>query len=146
MQSAFVEGSHEETALRAHIVRAVKFISVLLVPAIAITFWLSEFILGFFGREYAVGGSSLLRLFAVSAVAVAVCSALGAIFKLTHNLRGVVMMNIVYVVVILGLSYVLVPKFGVIAVGWSWMIGTTAAAGIGLVLLKRNVNYKLGKY
>lgn len=145
MQSAFAEGSHEETAMKAHIIKAAKLVGVLLVPAALATFGLSDFILGIFGAEYAAGGSTLLKLFALSAVAIAVSSAMGTIFKITHNLRGVVTMNIMYAVVILVLSYLLVPRVGLIGVGWAWGIGTAAAAGVGLVFLKRsNVNYKLG--
>jgi len=144
MQSAFAEGSHNEAAMRNHILKATKLIGVLLAPAIVVVLAFSNVILKIFGSEYATGGSGLLRLFAISAVAVAACSALGAIFKVTHNLRGVVAMNIVYAAGILGLSYVFIPKFGILGVGWAWIAGTIAAAMVGWAFLKRsNSNYKL---
>lgn len=145
MQSAFAEGSHEETAMKAHIVKAAKLVGVLLVPAALAVFGLSDFILGIFGAEYAAAGSTLLKLFALSAVGVAVSSALGAIFKVMHNLRGVVTMNVVYAAVILALSYLLVPHVGLIGVGWAWGVGTAAAASVGLIFLKRsNVSHRAG--
>ena len=146
MQSAFAEGSHNEAAMKGHILKAAKLIGVLLAPAIVVVLAFSNVILNIFGTEYATGGSGLLRLFAISAVAVAACSALGAIFKVTHNLRGVVAMNIVYAAGILGLSYVFIPKFGILGVGWAWIAGTIAAAMVGWAFLKRsNSNYKLGE-
>jgi O-antigen/teichoic acid export membrane protein len=137
MQSAFAEGSHDEMALKAHIAKAAKLIGVLLVPAVMLTVGLSGFILKIFGGAYAAKGSPLLQLFAVSAFPVAVYSALGAIFKVTQYLRGIVAMNITYAVIIVGGGYLLVPRHGVIAIGWAWALGNIAAAAIGLLCLKR---------
>lgn len=139
MQSMFAEGSHNEAAIGAHIKKAAKLITVLLLPASALIAMLSSFLLTTFGHEYAAGASTLLQLFALGALPVAVYSALGAIFKVTKNLRGVVGMNVVYAVVILGLSFWLVPQWGLVAVGWAWIIGNTAACSIGaLFLIKIN--------
>lgn len=134
-QSVLAEGSHDEAALKVHILKAIKFIGALLVPAATGIFLLSGFILKFFGAEYATGGSALLKLFCISAFTVALCSLMGVIFKVMHNLRGVIMMNVVYAGAILGLSYALIPSFGIIAVGWAWVIGTLAATATGLVFL-----------
>jgi len=138
MQSAFAEGSHNESALKEHVVKAAKLIGALLIPAIVVIFVLSGFILRLFGSKYAAGGDGVLRIFAVGALPVAVCSAMGAIFKVTKNLRGVVVMNVVYAVVILSLSYTFVSRFGVVAVGWAWMIGNVTAAGAGLLFLRQH--------
>lgn len=138
MQSAFAEGSHDEAAMRAHVTKAAKLIGTLLVPAMLITILLSDFLLKIFGHEYAAEGGALLRLFAISALAVAISSAMGAIFKVMHNLRGVVVMNIAYASVTLGLSYLLVSRLGVVAIGWAWMFGNIAAAGVGLFFLKQS--------
>lgn len=145
-QSAFAEGSHEAAAMKNHIIKAAKLIGVLLIPALVVTVWFGGFILAIFGSEYSAGGTGLLQLFAMSAITVALSSAMGAIFKVTHNLRGVVTMNIVYAAVILGLSALLIPRYGLIAAGWAWLAGTMAAAVIGLAHVKRsNTNYKLGR-
>lgn len=138
MQSAFAEGSYEDAAMRVHMRKAAKLIGLLLLPAAIILFALSDRILGIFGKEYAEGGSGLLRLFILSAGGVVVSSALGAIFKVSHSLREVVIMNIVYAGAILTLSYLLISRFGLIAVGWAWLIGTLLTAGVGSVLLMRN--------
>ncbi|MEK7152927.1 MAG: oligosaccharide flippase family protein, partial [Patescibacteria group bacterium] len=135
MQSVFAEGSHDEVALRSHIIKAAKFVGALLLPAALLTAVASSLWLTAFGQEYARSAAALLQLFALGALPVAVYSALGAIFKVTKDLRGMVGMNVAYATVILGLSYVLVPRLGIVAVGWAWIIGNTAAAGIGALFL-----------
>lgn len=138
MQSAFVEGAHDEARMRQHIIKATRLVALLLVPIALIITGLSGFILRIFGTEYALNGSAILRLFAIGALPVTVYAAMGAIFKVTQNLRGVVLTNIVYAVVILAFSYILIPHLGVVAVGWAWMIGNIAAATTGLFLLRKS--------
>lgn len=137
MQSVFAEGSHDEAALHMHIAKAARLIAIVLLPASLLVAFASSLVLTAFGQEYARGAASLLQLFALSALPVAIYSGLGAIFKVTKNLRGVVVMNVVYAVVILGLSLLLAPHFGLVAVGWAWIIGNVAAAGIGMLFLTK---------
>ncbi len=137
MQSAFAESSHDEAALRLHIIKAAKLIVALMIPAIVLTLVLSSFVLRIFGGEYAIKGGALLRLFSLSALSVAVYSGMGAIFKVTKHLHAVVIMNGVYATVILGTSYVLVPHVGLIAIGWAWLLGNVVAGGVGFVFLKQ---------
>lgn len=135
MQSVLAEGSHNETAIRSHIAAALKLISALLLPAVLLIVLLSNTLLAVFGAEYAKGASTLLRLFAVGALPLATYSALSTTFKVTKNLRGVVSMNIVYALVILGLSDMWVSHFGLVAIGWAWVIGNIAACGVGAIFL-----------
>lgn len=138
MQSVFAEGSHDEAAMRAHVGKAAKLIVALLVPAAIATALVSNVLLTTFGDQYAQGASALLQLFAIGALPVALYSAMGAVFKVTKNLRGMVGMNIVYSAGILGLSFLLVPQFGLIAVGWAWLIGNSAACITGTFFLRHN--------
>lgn len=140
MQSMFAEGSHNEGAMGAHIKRAARLIGILLVPATALVVILSNFLLTTFGDEYAAQASTLLQLLALGALPVAIYSGLGAIFKVTKNLLGVVVMNVVYAVVILGLSFWLIDDWGLAAVGWAWIIGNTAAYGVGAIFLIKKIN------
>jgi O-antigen/teichoic acid export membrane protein len=137
MQSVFAEGSHNEAAIKQHVAKAAKVVIFLLVPAALFTLIFSNLLLATFGGEYAAKASILLQLFAVSALPVAIYSALGAIFKVTKNLRGIITMNIVYSVVILGSSYVLIPRLGLLAVGWAWLIGNLAACLTGAFFTKK---------
>lgn len=142
MQSVFAEASHNEAALPALVARATKLIAIVLLPAALLIVAVSNMLLAAFGQEYAKEAHTLLQLFALSALPVAAYSALGAIFKVTKNLRGIVGMNVVYALVILGSSYFLVPHFGLIAVGWGWIGGNVAACGVGVFFLVQRKNSK----
>lgn len=138
MQSVFAEGSHDEAALKLHVVKAAKLIGLVLVPAALVTAILSPWLLAIFGPEYATQAAPLLQLFALTALPVALYSALGAIFKVLKHLSGVIAMNVVYAVTILLVSYIFIPHVGLLAVGWSWLLGNVAACLTGGVLLWRS--------
>ncbi len=143
MQSVFAEGSHDELSIHTHIAKAAKLIVILLVPAALVTAVLSHFLLAIFGHEYVTGANTLLQLFALGALPVAIYSALGAIFKITKNLHGIVMMNIAYAITIIGFSFALVPTWGLSAIGWGWVIGNIVACSIGaLYMVNRKASNK----
>lgn len=131
-QSAFAEGSHNEAALAEHIKKAGTLVGLLLVPAAILIALGSGLLLATFGKQYAHQGAGLLQLFALGAIPVAVYSALGAIFKVTKQLRATVVMNVVYVVVIVGFSYVFVPVWGLPAIGIAWLAGNITACFVGV--------------
>jgi len=135
MQSVFAEGSHNEVAIRAHVIKALKMVAILLFPAALLTALLANFLLSWFGHEYAQQAAPLLQLFALGAVPVAVYSAMGAIFKVTKNLAGIVCMNTVYAAVILSAAYWLTPSFGLAAIGVAWIVGNIAACIVGALFL-----------
>ncbi|HET7302433.1 MAG TPA: oligosaccharide flippase family protein [Candidatus Saccharimonadales bacterium] len=137
MQSAFAEGSHNEAAFSLHLRKAAKLIGVLLVPAMVILFASSSFVLGFFGKDYAEQGRGILQLLTLSALPVAAYSALGVIFKITRNLRGIIAMNTVYALLILSISYVGLPSLGVSAIGWAWLAGNIGSIVTGLIFAKQ---------
>jgi O-antigen/teichoic acid export membrane protein len=136
MQSAFAEGSHDESAIKSHIFKAAKLIAVLLLPAALVTALLSNFILGIFGDGYAAKGHLLLQLFTISSLFVAVYAGMGAIFKVTKNLRGVITMNCVYTLTILGFSYIFITRIGLVAIGWAWMLGNLTASIVALLFMR----------
>lgn len=135
MQSVFAEGSHNEAAIHVYVAKAVKAILALLLPASLLTIAASHLLLAAFGQEYARNAATLLQLFALGALPVAVYSVLGAVFKVTKCLQGILGMNAVYAASILGLSYILVPRIGLIGVGWAWIIGNIVAAGVGVLFI-----------
>ena len=142
MQSVFAEGSHDAAAIRAHVVKALKLVAILLVPATLLIAALASFLLGWFGHEYAREATTLLQLFALGALPVAVYSAMGAIFKVTKNLRGIVCMNAVYAAITLGAAYWLAPSLGLPAIGVAWIIGNVAACSMGALFLVNGKKHK----
>lgn len=135
MQSVFAEGSHDALAIRTHILKALKLVGILLLPAALLTTLLASFLLSWFGQDYADEATMLLQFFALAAFPVAIYSAMGTIFKVTKNLRGIMCMNAVYAAVTLGAAYWLIPDLGLSGIGWSWIIGNVAACTIGALFL-----------
>lgn len=132
MQSVFAEGSHDQSALRSHIIKAAKIVGFVLVPVSLLTALLSYIPLAFFGARYVAHATPLLQLFAFGAVPVALYSGLGAIFKVTKNTTGILAMNITYAATILGLSVLLISQFALVGVGIAWVTGNIAACIAGL--------------
>lgn len=137
MQSVFAEGSHNQNSLPFFVRKAAIIVVALLVPAALIIMIASPWLLSLFGPAYAAKASPLLQLFSLSAVAVAGYSALGVIFKVRHQLRGAIIMNLVYAGTILAASYATLPTWGLWAVGWAWLAGNVLACAAGLFFVKK---------
>ena len=135
MQSVLAEGSHNTAALRSHVTAGSKLITVLLLPMIVLMILLGGPLLVVFGAEYAQKAGTLLQLLALGALPIAVYATLTTTFKVMRYLVPVVTMNAVSALIILGLSNWWLPRFGLNAVGWAWMIGNTVACGIGIIFL-----------
>lgn len=135
MQSVLAEGSHNIAALRSHVTAGSKLITVLLLPMIVLMILLGGPLLVVFGAEYAQKAGTLLQLLAIGALPIAVYATLTTTFKVMRYLMPVVTMNAVSALIILGLSNWWLPRFGLNAVGWAWIIGNTVACGIGIIFL-----------
>lgn len=146
MQSALAEGSHDESAMRSHVTSAAKLIVILLIPAILVTVFFGKSVLAIFGTEYANGAGDLLQLLAIAALPTAVYVALTTTFKVTKNLGPVIGMNAVCVAIVLVLSNVWIPVYGLISIGWACIIGNLVACFIGIFFMikiknKGEINY-----
>lgn len=131
MQSAFAESSHNETQLKQNILKGTKSTLILLVPTIVAAYFLGGFILSVFGQSYATNATELLQIMSISAIAVVSYSALGAVLKISHDIASLLVTNIVYTLVIIGLTFMLVPQFGLTGIGYAWIAGNIAAVAIG---------------
>jgi O-antigen/teichoic acid export membrane protein len=130
-RSLFAEGSHDESELRTHALRAIKIIAATMLPAIAILLLFGSFLLHVFGPTYASEGAGLLRLIALSGIVVATYSFFGSYFKVRRSPKWLVVINLFYAIGIIGGTSLLIP-LGLIGVGYAWIIGHVIAIGIGL--------------
>jgi len=138
MQAAFAEGSHNEHTMRQHMAKAVRLALALLLPATLVVVVFGAPLLSLFGHGYALAANHLLVLFALGGLPVAAYSGVGVVFKILKNLRGMVVMNVVYAVVILGGSWLFIRPFGLAAVGWAWLAGNIMACLVALAFTRRN--------
>jgi O-antigen/teichoic acid export membrane protein len=134
-QSLFAEGSYSETELKIHLKKAIKIISLILVPAIIITFLLGKSILLAFGKQYSGEGLPLLQILAISGIFLSINYVGNAIFYIKHKIKLIILVNFIGSFIILSLSSVLVHQ-NLLGIGMAWVIGYGISALIYLFLIR----------
>jgi len=120
--SLFVEGSHGE-ALKKTTLKSIFAIFSLLIPAVIILYFFGGFILRLIGKSYAAGGLHLLRVMALSSFFVAICRIYFSIKRIQKDIKSLIFISGLIFAVLLGLSYVFMLEFGIVGVGYAWMVG-----------------------
>jgi len=138
-KSLFAEGSYDETELRVHLKKAVKIISIIMIPAIILIFLFGNYVLLVFGKEYSSEGFTLLKLLAISGIFFSVNVIGGTILKIRYKIKLMILLSFVTSFVILSLSIILLKMnlFGVVGIGISWIVGQGVLALIYLFLIKK---------
>jgi O-antigen/teichoic acid export membrane protein len=126
-QSLYAEGSHDPEALAFQRRRALRLISVLLVPAMVAMLLLGPFVLRVFGADYARAGYPLLVVLVGSAIPDAVTNLGVADWRVRGHRGWVAMLNVAMAVVAVVGAWILVPRLGIVGAGWAWFV----AQGIG---------------
>ena len=119
--SLFAEGSHSEEQLGHNIDRSLRLLLVL-VPVIAIVFLAGERVLALFGSAYAENATTLLWVLAVSAIPVGLNHTYFTVKRVQKRMRGVIGLSAFIAVVTMVLSYLLLPRVGIIGAGIGWLI------------------------
>jgi O-antigen/teichoic acid export membrane protein len=119
--SLFVEGSHGET-LRKSTLKSLAIIFSLLIPAALILYIFGGFILGIIGKSY-VEALDLLRIIVLSSFFVTLVNVYFSIIKVQKNMKRLVFLSVLLFVLLIGLSYVFIPAFGIVGVGYAWLGG-----------------------
>lgn len=117
--SLFVEGSHGE-GLKKSVLRAGGASFVLLMPAVFVLLVFGERLLGLLKGEY-VEAFGLLEIIAFSSFLVAVYSLFVPIQNIRMRVESLVWLNAIRCVLLLGLSYVLIQRYGILGAGYAWM-------------------------
>ena len=134
-QSLFVEGSHSEEEMKDHIKKAVKIISLILVPTVIITLLFGDKILLVFGKSYALEASTFLKLLVVSSVFISINSVLGTILKVKNKIKELIVACTINTVVVLSLSYLFIET-KLLGIGIAWVIGQAVTSGVYLYILR----------
>jgi len=118
--SLFVEGSHGE-GLKKIVIRAGAASLALLVPAVLALILFGDRLLGLIGREY-LDAFNLLRVLVLSSFFVTIYSLFIPIQNVKMKVESIVKLNAIRCLLLLGLSYVLIQQYGILGVGFGWMI------------------------
>jgi len=121
-QSLFAEGSYSETELKVHLKKAVKIISLILVPAIIATVFFGKYILLVFGKQYSSEGIVFLQLLAISGIFLSINYLGNTVFYIKHKIKSVFLINLAGAFVIISLSTLLMSH-DLFGIGIAWLIG-----------------------
>jgi len=135
-QSLFAEGSYSERDLKIQLKKAIKIISLLLVPAILITFLFGNYILLAFGKEYSSEGVIFLQILAISGIFLSINHIGNSIFYIKHKIKLIIIVNFISASIILSLSIILIHQ-NLLGIGISWMLGQGIISVIYLLFIKK---------
>ena len=112
---------------RAVLMRSVRILLALCVPAFIVVILFGHELLMAFGPNYANNAESSLIPLTAAVLPIAANGWFLNVLRLSNQLTAIVWSNIVYAVAIIGLAWVLAPH-GLGAVAIAWPIGTSVGA------------------
>lgn len=133
--SLFVEGSHGES-LKRTTVSALRSAICVLLPAVALIWFLGEWMLGLIGESYAQA-APLLRILALSTFLVSVVTVFYSIKRVQKDLKSLIAVSGLLFVLLIATSLYSVATFGLLGVGYSWLASYTITACVVLILARR---------
>ncbi len=129
------EASRHPTRAPVLLRRAARQATILVVPASLVGVVVAPLALSLYGADYSQhGGATLLRLVIASAIPQVVIGLTLADARQRGDTRLVVAVYGITAVAVLGTSFATIGRFGLVAVGWSWLLTQTILA---VVLLRR---------
>lgn len=128
--SLLVEGSHGE-ALKRTVVKSLFVILSLLVPAATMFYVCGGWMLGVIGEDYASGGLEVLRVMVVASFFMVFRFIYFTIKRIQKDVEVIVMLSGVIGGLLIGLGYVFMLMFGVVGVGYAWVV----SYGVGMVMV-----------
>lgn len=123
--------------------QSLKFILILLIPSIILMIFLADKLLLIFGKAYSAEGTQLLMMLALSALPLSINSIYFSRKKVEKDMKPVTCFTGLIAALTLVLSYLLLPEFGLISAGISWLASQTLATIIILLIL---LNKRLPKH
>ena len=119
--------------------KAIKIISIIIIPAIIVIFLFGNYILLAFGKEYSYDGFILLKYLSIAGIFISINSIGGVILNIKCKIKLIILLSFINATVILLFSVILLKMnlFGIVGVGIGWIVGQCATALIYLFLIKR---------
>jgi O-antigen/teichoic acid export membrane protein len=138
--SLFIEGSHGES-LKKSVIKSYAIIFILLIPVVLITYFFGHFILTIFGKKY-LESLELLKVFVLSSFFVGVVSIFYSVKRVQMDIKSLMLVSITTCILTLSLSPFFLLKFGIIGIGYAWIItyGGIAVILIGLSIKQFFIN------
>ncbi len=128
--SLFIEGSHGEN-LRKNAIKSLTASFAILIPSIILLYFGGDWLLGLVGKDYSDKGTKLLQIIIFTSIFISVTSTYSSIKRIQKDVKGIKLLSGIISVLLIILVYKLVPLFGIIGIGYSWVL----SYGIGSILV-----------
>lgn len=122
------ENSYEESSLQRNSVQAGLLSLALSAPGIAIGVIGAPLLLLIYGSDYADNSSSVMRVLLIAALPNIVHQIYIGRLRSQAKMLAVVVLETALSVLVIGLSAILLPRYGIIGVGYAWLVGLTLLA------------------
>ena len=127
-----------EEGLGADLRRSLKFLALILVPAVLIFILVADKLLLVFGREYSEAGAHLLWLLSPASLPGSVNLLYLGVARVEKKLGDIIWVTGSIALGTLVLSYILLPHLGIVGAGVGWLGAQTGVAlAVGPRLVKR---------
>lgn len=133
--SVFVEGSHGK-ALKSSATRAGIANFIILLPGVLVLYLFGDHLLGLLKSEY-MSAFDLLKILALSSFLVSIYYLFTPIQNVRMKVESIVMINSLRLIGLLGLSYILMPQYGIIGLGYAWFIIYTILTAVIIITIVR---------
>ncbi len=130
--SLFAEGSHNEAGLDDYVRRSMKFSFFILIPLIIIIFLIGDKILLLFGKTYSEEATQLLWILALSALPATVNTIYFYKKRVEKKMKQVISLTVLGVIMVIGLSYLLLPVLGITGGGIA-RLASSGAITLGIL-------------
>jgi O-antigen/teichoic acid export membrane protein len=119
--SLFAEGSFNESQLKTHILRTLKMIFLLLIPAVLAVLLLADKLLLLFGTQYSDNSTELVRIMALAVLPLTVNIIYLNIKRIQKDLKMIVCMPALIAFISILLALILLPRMGFNGAGIAWL-------------------------
>jgi O-antigen/teichoic acid export membrane protein len=137
--SLTVEAAIEHEQLRSYCRRVLKQSFRLLIPIVAVIVVGAPWLLRLFGPNYALQGAALMRWLALAALPNVIVVLALSIARVQHRSGWVILIQGTVCFLALGISYVLLPVFGIVAVGWGWFGSQVITASVLILTIVKPI-------
>lgn len=127
--SLFVEGSHG-VDIRIESRKTIRFSFLLLTPLVCLMLLFGRDMLGFIGSDYVRDGLDFLMVISLSSYFVAITSTYFSVLKIANRVKDLAVMSALLMSLILLSSLLFVQWYGIVGVGYSWLLSYGIFAAI----------------
>ena len=136
--SLLAETSFNSGQLRMQVLKAAKFIFIIIVPAIILLYFLGGYLLSIFGESYAQEGLGLLRILTISSIPVAVNEIGITILRIHKNIKPVIVISLLNTLITVTAGYKLLGIMGLSGIGIAWLCSSIVTM---VIMLLFNIKY-----